>query len=165
MLRPILIVSALVFVLTEFGMAQATVRLEPAKLDGPRLLQDQTRETAIRDYLQSWKSLKAALYQNRPNLLDPDFVGTAKAKLTDTIQQQEMLGISTEYQDRSHDIQVVFYSPEGLSIEMIDTVEYDMQILDHDKVKATQHMQAKYFIVLTPAEIRWRVRVFQGAPR
>jgi len=107
--------------------------------------------------------LRAAFEQNRADLLDPDFVGTARDKLTDTIQQQANLGIRTHYQDRAHDLQIVFYSPEGLSIELTDKVEYDVQVLDHERVKTIQHLSARYVIVLTPAEVRWRVRVFQAA--
>jgi predicted PhzF superfamily epimerase YddE/YHI9 len=146
------------------GFAQATVRVQPASLQGPRPLPEQTGTAAIRDSLQSWKSLRVALEQNRADLLDPSFVGTAKDKITETIRQQAALGIRTLYQDRSHDIQIVFYSPEGLSIELTDKVEYDVQVLDHDQVKTTQQLSARYVIVLTPAEVRWRVRVFQAAP-
>ena len=144
--------------------AQATARVKPSNLQGPRPLPEQTEKAAIRDNLQSWQSLRAALDLNRADLLDPSFVGIARDKLTNTIQHQVALGIRTRYQDRAHDIQIVFYSPEGLSIELTDTVEYDIQILDHDQVKTTQHMTARYVIVLTPAEVRWRVRVFQATP-
>jgi hypothetical protein len=137
------------------------VRVEQASLQGPRPLPKQTETAAVRDYLQSWRSLKAALEQNRADLLDQSFVGTAKDKIAETIQQQTALGIHTRYEDRAHDIQFVFYSPEGLSIELTDTVEYDVEVLDHDKVKTVQHVTARYVIVLTPAEVRWRVRVFQ----
>jgi hypothetical protein len=129
------------------------------------VLQEQTAKSAIRDYLQSWQSFSSAFEQNRPDLLDPAFVGTAKDKLTETIQEQAALGIRTRYQDRSHDIQIVFYSPEGLSIELNDKVEYDVQVLDHDRVKTTQHVRSDYIIIITPAEVRWRVRVFQAASR
>jgi predicted PhzF superfamily epimerase YddE/YHI9 len=107
--------------------------------------------------------MKTALEQNRADLLSPSFVGTAKDKIAETIQQQSALGISTRYEDRAHDIQIVFNSPEGLSIELTDKVEYDVQVLDHDRVKTIQHVSARYVIVLTPAEVRWRVRVFQAA--
>jgi hypothetical protein len=147
-----------------YGCAQATVHVEPASLHGPRVLEEQTSAAAFRDYLQAWKSFSAALDRNQPGLLDADFVGTAKDKLADTIQQQAALGIGTQYQDRSHDLQIVFYSPEGQSIEMTDKVEYDVRILDRGKVKTTQHVSARYLIVLTPAEVRWRVRVFQAVP-
>ena len=155
-----------VFIATSASVAaQATVRVETANLQGSRPLPEQTGASAIRDYLQSWQALRAALEQNRADLLDSGFVGSAKDTLTETIRQQTALGISTRYQDRAHDLQIVFYSPEGLSIELTDKVDYDMQVLDHDRVKTTQHMSARYVIVLTPAEVRWRVRVFQGATR
>jgi hypothetical protein len=124
----------------------------------------ETETAVIRDYLEAWQSVSAALEQNRADLLDRDFVGAAKDKLTDTIQEQARLGLSTRYQDRSHDLQIVYYSPEGLSIQLIDNVEYDVEILDHDKIQTTQRVRARYIVILTPAEVRWRVRIFQGQP-
>ena len=163
MLRFLLIFCAVFGTTSGIGLSQAAVRVEPANLQGPRPLPEQTGTAAIHDYLQSWQSLRAAFDQNRADLLNPSFTGVAKDKLTDSIQQQVALGILTRYQDRSHDIQIVFYSPEGLSIELIDNVEYDIQVLDHNEVKTIQHVSARYLIVLTPAEVRWRVRVFQAA--
>jgi hypothetical protein len=147
-----------------FAAAQASVNVEPENLKGPRVLQEQTKTAVIRDYIESWKSFREALEQNQPALLNADFVGTSKDKLTETIQQQAALGIRTRYQDVSHDLQIVFYSPEGLSVELTDKVEYDVQVLDHDKVAATQRVSARYVVVMTPAEVRWRVRVFQAVP-
>jgi hypothetical protein len=108
--------------------------------------------------------LSSALEQNRADLLDADFVGTAKEKLAATVQEQTKLGIQTRYRDTSHDLQLVFYSPEGLSIQLLDTVEYDLQVLDHDKLQTTQHIRAQYVAVLTPTEVRWKVRLFQAKP-
>jgi hypothetical protein len=144
--------------------AQATVNVEPSHLDGPRPLAEQTAKAAIRDYLRSWQSMNAALAGNSAALLDADFVGEARDKLAATIQQQAQLGLRTRYQDRSHDIQIVFYSPEGLSIELTDNVDYDVELLDHDKSQATQRVHARYVVVMTPAEVRWRVRVLQAQP-
>ena len=144
--------------------AQPSVQVEPSSLQGSRPVEKQTETAVIRDYLQSWQSLRMAMQQNRPNLLDPDFAGTARDKLADTIQDQAKLGLRTRYQDRSHDLQIVFYSPEGLSIQMIDTVEYSEQVLDHGKVLTTQQVRARYIVVMTPAEARWQVRIFQAEP-
>ncbi len=162
MLKTPLLLSTFFTVAANIVSAQPAVRVEPSDLQGPRPLSEQTAKAAIRNYLQSWQSLKLALDQNRSDLLDPAFVGTAKDKLTETIRQQKALGIRTRYEDRTHDIQIVFYSPEGLSIEVTDKVEYDVQVLDHDRVKTTQHLASRYVIILTPAEVRWRVRVFQA---
>jgi hypothetical protein len=162
MSKSLLILCTILTVSSSILSGQASVRVEPPNLQGPRPLPEQTGAAAIRDYLQSWQSLRLAFEQNRADLLDPAFVGTAADKLAETIQQQAALGISTRFQDRAHRIQIVFYSPEGLSIELIDSVEYDVEVLDHDRVKTTHNVKARYVIVLTPAELRWRVRVFQA---
>jgi hypothetical protein len=158
------VITSFVLAVPTIGLCQASLKIEPVKLTGPRELQEQTRTGAIRDYLEAWKSFSAALNQNRPDLLDADFVGTSKDKLKETIQQQAALGLHTKYKDLSHDLEIVFYSPEGLSIEMTDKIEYDMQVFDHDKNLGTQHVSTRYVVVLTPSEVRWRVRVFQAVP-
>jgi hypothetical protein len=164
MLRSSVVLCVVFAAISSIGHAQATVRVEPANLQGPRPMPEQTQTAVIRDYLQSWQSFSAAFEQNRTDLLDSDFTGTARDKLAQAIQQQAELGISTRYQDRAHDLQIVFYSPDGLSIELIDKVEYDVQVLEHGRVKTTQHLNSRYIIVITPAEVRWRVRVFQADP-
>jgi hypothetical protein len=143
--------------------AQANVRIEPsAAPQGPRVLEEQTASAAIRDYLQSWQTLGAALEQNRTDLLGTCFAGTALDKLGETVQEQVVAGLRTRYQVSSHDIQIVFYSPEGLSIELTDTAEYDMQVLVDGKPMTSQHMRVRYIVVLTPAEARWKVHIFQA---
>ena len=78
---------------------------------GPRNLEAQTRAAVVRDYLQAWKSLNGALQENRADLLDASFVGIAKEKLTDTVREQQALGMKTNYRDLSHDLKIIFYSP------------------------------------------------------
>jgi hypothetical protein len=162
MLRRLLVLSTVFSAASACALGQATVRVEPANLQGPRILADETANAVVKNYIESWKSLRMALEQNRPELLNRDFVGTAHQKLTETIQQQAKLGIKTSYQDRSHDIQIVFYSPEGLSVELVDNVDYDVQVSEKDKVMATQPVHARYVVVMTPTEVSWRVRVFQA---
>jgi len=162
--KPLLFVCSVLATLLVWGSDHPTVRVEPTGSVGPRTLEKQTETAVVRDYLQAWRSLSGALGQNRAELLNRDFVGTAKEKLADTIREQTKLGIETRYQDSKHDVQLVFYSPEGLSIQLVDTVEYDMQILDHEKLQATQHVRARYVAVLTPTEVQWKVRVFQAEP-
>jgi hypothetical protein len=157
-----LMLGALAGAMPIFAAAQAAVKVEPASVDGPRPLADQTAQAVVRDYLESWQGMSAAMDENRTDLLDADFVGAAKDKLAQAIHDQEQAGIHTRYRDRSHDVQIVFYSPEGLSIELTDTVEYDVQVMDHDKPQGTEHVRARYLVVLTPSELRWRVRVFQA---
>lgn len=164
MLRSALLLAVMTSAGATFGMAQATVHVESPDPNGTRTLREQTAAAAVRNYLQAWEGFHSAFEQNRVDLLERDFIGTAKDKLTDTIEQQKALGIRTSYQDRVHDIQIVFSSPEGLSLELIDTVEYDVQLIDHDKPGAVQHVKTRYVAVMTPTETKWRVRVFQAIP-
>lgn len=146
------------------GFEQPAVHVAPTDSVGPRVLEKQTETAVIQDYLQAWQSLSRAMQENRSDLLDAVFVGVAKEKLADTIREQEKLGIQTSYRDQAHDLHIALYSPEGLSIQLVDTVEYDVQILDQGKAQGTQHVRSRYFAVLTPTEVRWKVRIFQAAP-
>lgn len=164
MTKPLIIAVVAVSAACSLASAQPAVRVEPVKLKGPRALEEQTAAAVVRNYLDSWQTMRSALQQNRADLLDRAFVGAAKQTLARSIQEQAALGIRTNYVDREHDIQIVFYSPEGLSVELIDRVSYDVQVIDHDKSVTEQRVQARYVVVLTPAEVRWRVRVFQAQP-
>jgi len=156
------LVSTVVMALSAVAADQPSVRVEPSRLDGPRQLQEQTAKAAVNNYLESWRSMSDALDQNRPELLDRDFIGSAKEKLAATIKEQKENGVRTVYRDRSHDTRILFYSPEGLSIQLADTVVYDLQLFDHDKAIGSQNVQTRYIVVLTPTEVRWRVRIFQA---
>ena len=159
--------SLLLLVLAGFAAPllsqQPTVHIEPGRVDGPRPLAAQTRAAVIKDYLQAWQIMRDAFSANQAAVLDSAFVGSAREELADAIAQQNTLGIRTHYQDRAHDLRIVFYSPEGLSVELTDTVDYDLEVIGADgKSIATTHQTAHYIAVLTPSEIRWRVRVFQS---
>ena len=143
---------------------QPTVHVEPSHLQGPRVLQEQTANAVIKDYVEAWQTLHKALDQNQVQLLDRDFVGDAHQKLADSIKQQTKDGLHTSYKDTSHNVQIIFYSPEGLSVQLTDDAEYDVQLQDHDKTVGTQHVRAHYVVVLTPSETRWRVREFEAVP-
>jgi hypothetical protein len=158
----LVVISTVVMALSTAWADQPSVHVNAPKLDGPRPLQEQTATAAVNNYLESWQSMSRALSQNRPELLDRDFIGAAKEKLTLTIREQMGAGSRTIYSDRSHDIQIKFYSPDGLSIQLADTVVYDVQLFDHDKAIGSRSVQARYIVVLTPTEVRWRVRIFQA---
>lgn len=161
-LRAIAVALAMSSVAYGLTPDEAVVHVQPPHLDTPRPLNDTTRKAVIRDYLESWQAMTEALAQNRPSLLESDFAGTAKDQLTATIQQQTALGVRTRYQPLSHSIQIIFYSPEGLSIQLVDNIEYDVQILHTNQTVTARHVHARYIAVLTPTEVRWRVRLFQA---
>ena len=144
------------------GAQQGSVTVVPPDLRGSRALEASTQTAVIRDYLQAWDSLGAAFDSDQASLLDQDFVGVAHDKLADTVAAQAKAGLRTRYKVRSHHLQFWFYSPEGQSIELSDTVEYTEDILDKGKVVSTGDEKTRYLVVLTPSEVRWRVRLFQA---
>ena len=146
------------------GWAQAQVHVKMPDLSGTSTLKEQTASAAIQNYLQAWDGLRSAMAQNRADLLDSYFIGTARDKLSATVRQQASLGIRTNYQDKSHDIQVVFYSRDGMSLQLIDDVEYVVQLVAPGQHAVAQNVKARYVAVMTPTETKWRVRVFQAVP-
>ncbi len=164
MIRRLLILSTVLAASGALAADQPAVQLEPTDLHGPRPLAKQTETAVVHDYLRAWQGMAAAMAQNRADLLDQDFVGEAREKLGATVAEQGKLGVQAHYQDRSHDIKIIFYSPEGLSIQLVDLIEYDEEILDHGKVVAEQPVHARYVAVLTPTEVQWKVRILQSEP-
>lgn len=164
-MKPILVLTFTLFVQFSIFAQQPTVTIEPLSLQGTRPLQEQTESAVVRDYIQSWQSLNAAFDDNQPNLLDQNFVGTARNRFTQAINERAAMGIHTRYVDHTHDIRIVFYSPEGLSIQLIDTVSYDEQIFTENRTLTSQKVSTRYVVVLTPDEVRWRVRIMQTSPQ
>src|SRR5215471_16571983 len=144
------------------GAAPPRVHVGSMDSVGPREVEQQTRVAIVRDYLQAWQCMNSALEHNQADSLDACFVGQAKDTLARTIHQQQSLGIQTSYRDHSHDLRVVFYSPEGLSIQLLDDAEYDVDVQQHGRSFGTQRVYSQYVVVLTPTESKWKVRVFQG---
>ncbi len=146
------------------AFAQSNFRVESSAV-GPRTLEAQTGTAVVRDYLEAWQGMSRALQANRAELLDADFIGIAKEKLANTIHQQQQIGVQTLYKDESHHIKLVFYSPEGLSIQLLDDVDYEVTVTGAQKLAATQHLRARYVAVLSPTESRWKVRILQSDAR
>lgn len=161
MIRLVRILVILAPAVAVYAAAQAAVHVDPAPA-APRPLEPQTEKAAVRDYLQSWQAMQSAFSQDRADLLDGNFTGTALDKLSGSIQEQSRLVMRTDYQDVSHDIHFLFYSPEGLSIEFTDLVKYNVQVFEQGWQIATRQESARYLVVMTPAEISWKVRIFQA---
>lgn len=148
--------------LVAFAIAQPTVRVNASMPGSPRPLESQTESAAVKDYIQSWKAMDLAFEQSRTDILAQDFVGGAMEQLSHTIKEQTTLGIRTHYQDISHDIQFLFYSPEGMSIEFTDLVKVNVQVFDRGRLISSKIESTRYLVVMTPSEVRWSIRVFQG---
>ena len=130
----------------------------------PRQVEDTTQKAVVRDYAAAWQALAGALEQDRPDLLGTNFVGTANEKLAQTISQQRKAGLHQRYVDKGHDVTAIFYSPEGSAIELQDTAQLQIQVLDGDKVLHSEDVTVHYVALLTAAENSWKVRVFEAVP-
>lgn len=130
----------------------------------PRQIEDATEKAVVRDYAAAWQAMFDALNQNRPDLLGGNFIGTSNDKLTETIAQQRQAGLHRRYIDRGHKVQATFYSSEGSAMELHDTAQLQVQLLDGDKVLASQDVTAHYVVLMTAAENSWKVRVLQEVP-
>ena len=161
--RSLLSVCLTIFVFAALSASEEpSVHVDGMESVGPRAVEKQTQASVIRDYLRSWQTMDDSLAKNQTDALNGSFVGQAKDKLAATIREQQKLGIAARYQDKSHRIKVVFYSPEGLSIQLVDDVEYEVEIRDRDQSLGSQHVRTRYIAVLTPTESKWKVRLLQG---
>lgn len=131
---------------------------------GPREMQEPTRQSIARAYSRAWEVMEQALAENRSELLDTAFVGAARDELAQTVVQQAAAGIHRRYLDRGHKVEVLLYSPEGLSVQLRDRAQLEVQVLDGDSVVHREQVTLQYIALLTPTEVTWKVRVLQAIP-
>lgn len=130
----------------------------------PRQIEDATEKAVARDYASAWQAMAEALEQNRADLLSANFIGTADDKLVETIKQQKQAGLRRRYVDRGHKVQATFYSSEGSAMELHDTAQLHVELLDGDKVVSSQDVTTHFVVLMTAAENSWKVRVLQEVP-
>lgn len=128
---------------------------------GPRNLEDQTQNAIKREYAAAWQNMNDALAQNRVDLVDKSFVGAERDQLLRQIDQQKKNGLSTKLDDRSHNVEFAFYSPEGTAIELHDTVALNQETLDGGKSVHSDSTTQKYVVIFTLVGDRWKVRTLQ----
>jgi hypothetical protein len=139
------------------------VRLDASHIQ-PRPLEQLTGQAIVKKYSAAWKNMEQALKENRPDLLDESFVGYAHDKLLSQVKEQEKSGLSTRYIDHGHQVEATFYSPEGSAVQLQDTAQLEVQLLDGNKVVSSQNVTRKYIAVITVVEDTWKVRVLEGVP-
>ena len=130
----------------------------------PRQLEDSTQQSISRNYASAWKIMAESLRDNRTDKLDQNFVGVAREVLAEQVTAQQKSGMSTRYIDHGHKLDAVFYSPEGSAMQLHDTAELELQLLDGGKVIHSEHLTQQYHVLMTVAEDRWKVRVLQALP-
>jgi hypothetical protein len=131
----------------------------------PREVEDVTQNAILRDYTAAWQAIGAALANNTLQPLNENFSGFALDQLTQRVKDQKEHGLTTRIVDRGHQVEAIFYSPDGAAIELKDTATIETQVLDGGTVIHSDQAQVRYYAVMTGAEDRWKVRVLQTAPQ
>jgi hypothetical protein len=139
------------------------IELNAASVE-PRQIEDTTEKAIMRDYGAAWQNLAQALEQNRADLINASFVGVAREQLTQAVQEQKSTGLHRRYVDRGHKLEAIFYSPEGSAMQLRDTAQLELELLDGDKVVHREQLTAHYLTLLTPTENSWKIRVLQQVP-
>jgi hypothetical protein len=137
------------------------VRLETSKA-GPRAVESLTEQRVLRDYRFAWTSLAQALEFNTLDPLEGPFVGPAKKWLAQSVASQRQANLSSRYLEQNHKLEAVFYAPEGDVIELHDTAEYELQILDGGKQVHDERVVVRYVVLMTPGADRWVIRQLQA---
>lgn len=146
-----------------FAESQPSVALNVQNA-GPRTVEDTTQKSVARDYTAAWKAMIEALGQNRTDILAPSFTGTANDKLTASILEQRKSGLHQRIVDKGHNVEAVFYSPEGSAMELHDTAQVQLQLMDGGNVIHSEDATLHYVVLLTAAENSWKVRVLEAVP-
>ena len=131
---------------------------------GPRELEDTTAKSVVTDYAQAWQAMAESLAEGRSDLLDAYFVGDARDALAAGVADEQRQNMRTRYVDHGHKLDVLFYSPEGLSILVRDTAHLEIQVLADGKLVAAKPVTLHYLALLTPTEVRWKVRAIEAVP-
>ena len=130
----------------------------------PRRVEEQTRKAVVRDYGAAWVALGKALDQNRPDQLGDLWTGFARQQFVAAIVQQKESGLRVRYVDNGHQLDGIFYSPEGRALELRDTAQLQQELLDGDTVVQSQKVTAHFLVVMTPTADHWQVRILQSVP-
>lgn len=131
----------------------------------PRQVEPLTERAVLRDYKFAWTNLSQALESNSTVPLNGLFEATANQWLKDAVQSQRHSGLTSRYLNQNHKVDAVFYSPEGDVIELHDTAEYDLEILDGSKTIHNEHATVHYVVLMIPGAERWVVRQLQSVPQ
>ena len=131
---------------------------------GPRQMEEVTGRNIPRDWGRAWQTLAIAFVQDRPDLLGHYFTGFAQQKLTAGIAAQKKSGVRTRYVDHGHKLEAFFYSPDGGAIELHDTADLEIQVLDGNTLVHSERVTLRYIGLMTPAADHWEVRLLESVP-
>lgn len=147
----------------ESSVTSSTVQLETSGA-GPRTVEEMTERTIARDYAAAWKNMAQAFAQGSAGPLSSYFTGTAKTLLSEAVKSQNRSGLHSQYANQSHKLKATFYAPEGDAMELQDTAEFDLQVMDGGKLIHQEHVVLHYIVLMTPSADRWMVRRLEAVP-
>jgi hypothetical protein len=160
----VFVVAGLTFLLAQPQNSGPKVELNAASAQ-PRQVEDTTEIAIARDYAVAWKALAAAMGENRTEALAAGFVGTARDNFAKAIEEQKKSGLRRRYTDRGHKLQAIFYSPEGSAMQLRDTAQLEVEVLEGDTVIHREQITQPYLVLMTVAEGSWKVRVLEEQPK
>jgi hypothetical protein len=141
------------------------VQLPEVHLDAdglsPRPIEELTGTTIARHYALAWRDLAKDLESDQADGLGEEFVGFAKDRLTQRINEQKQSGMHVRIVDHGHHLKAVFYSMDGTAMQLVDHVQLETQTFDGDKLVDTQNSPHEYMVLMTPGADRWYVRDLQ----
>jgi hypothetical protein len=154
----------LFLLLTSLALAADAPTLEVSKA-APRQIEDATQKAIVRDYTRAWEALTRALEHNDRGALDASFIGVARERLASRIEGQLAAGLQTKLAVRGHKMDALFYSPDGSAMQLRDTAQLELQVLDGGTVLHREQVTIPYLVLMTVAEDRWKVRLMEELPQ
>jgi hypothetical protein len=162
---PLLVVAAIIGLFAPHYAACADstpqVVLDTSKA-APRSVESLTERAIVRDYKFAWVNLDLAMESNSTAFTTGLFAGAAGAWLNSSVASQRRSGLSSRYLNQAHKVEAVFYAPEGDVIELHDTADYDLEVLDGSKTIHNEHATVHYVVLMTPGADRWVIRQLQS---
>jgi hypothetical protein len=144
---------------------QPQVQLPEVHLDAiglsPRPIEELTGTTIARHYALAWHDLALGFESDQADGLDEEFVGFARDRLTQRIDEQKQTGMHVRILDHGHHLRAVFYSMDGTAMQLADHVQLEIQTFDGNKLVDTQNSPHDYIVLMTPGADRWYVRDLQ----
>jgi hypothetical protein len=131
---------------------------------GPRQVEDTTQKAIVRDYTSAWLAVSNALANNNQAPLYQNFAGFALDQFVQRVKDQQSAGVKTRIIDHGHKVDAIFYSKDGSAMQLRDTASLETQVLEGDTVIHSDQAQVQYFVIMTSAEDRWKLRVMESTP-
>jgi hypothetical protein len=127
----------------------------------PRPIEELTGTTIARHYAQAWHDLAEVLESGRVEGLGEEFIGFAKDRLVQRIDEQKQAGLHVRVVDHGHRLKAVFYSTDGAAMQLLDEAQLEIQTFDGNKLLDTQNGAHEYVVLITPGTDRWQVRYLE----